>query len=203
MTLNNFFSQVLEMPYEMNRYGDSQHEQRVAELLTDNGFTVVGNRTKKQYKKEYGNDFENLPEGVFLSQPNGNNASPDFLGKVNGKIVQLECKSSKQGHPTYNGGLPKKGVVYIFSSARYNGTTVFFAEDVVSDAKRQMYARLVEEIDALVESYQLDEEWSNDDRGFDFYPRAMYTQSGGASKTDYFTHTQRNFCEQRVLNHNW
>ena len=203
MNLNNFFSQVLEMPYEMNRYGDSQHEERVAELLTDNGFTVIDNKTKQEYKAEYGDDFENLPEGTFLSQPNGNNASPDFLGKVNGKTVQLECKSSKQAHPTYYGGLPKEGVVYIFSSARYNETTVFFAEDVVSDAKREQYARLVKDLNAVVKSYQLDEEWSNDDRGFDFFMRAMYTQSGGAAKTDYFKHSNRNYCEQRVLSFDW
>ena len=34
----------------------------------------------------------------------------------------------------------------------------------------------------MVKTYQLDEEWQEDDRGFDFYMRAMYTQSGGKDK---------------------
>jgi hypothetical protein len=37
-------------------------------------------------------------------------------------------------------------------------------------------------------------------RGFDFYLRDMYIQQGGQKYTDYFTHPDRDKCEQNVLN---
>ena len=47
--------------------------------------------------------------------------------------------------------------------------------------------------------YQSKPEWK-DNRGFDFYLREMYTQSGGAEYTNYFTHTDRHKCEENVFN---
>jgi len=54
----------------------------------------------------------------------------------------------------------------------------------------------------VLKTYQLDAGWNEDPRGFDFYMRAMYTQSG-AGKKDYFTHSERKRCESNVLNHRW
>ena len=83
-----------------------------------------------------------------------------------GKTVDIECKSSKQTYPTYNGGLPKEGVVYIFSSNRYNQTTIFFADDVVSTKKRQQFNNLTEELNAVLKLHQMDEEWQEDSPWF-------------------------------------
>ena len=142
--MNQFFKEVLELPYKSNSQDNPLHEKQVEELLIKHGFD-------------------------YVAQPNGIQASPDFRVTLkNGKTVDIECKSSKQTYPTYNGGLPKKGVVYIFSSKRYNETTIFFADDIVHD----------------------------------FYIRNMYVQNG-AGKKDYFTHTDRKRCEQKVLNHQW
>lgn len=201
--IKNFWTAVLQLKYTMNQYGNTKHEECVADELKRVGFDVVDLDNKDAYKKAYGDNFENLPEGTFISQPNGDNSSPDFLGKVNGKYVPIECKSSQQAYPTYNGGLPKKDVVYIFSTKKYDETTIYFAQDVVSDAKRDLYAEYLEKQAALLNEYRNLPEWKEDDRGFDFYNRAMYTQSGGAAKTNYFTHSKRNYCEQRVINHNW
>ena len=96
--------------------------------------------------------------------------------------------------------MPKKGVVYIFSSKKYDETTIFFAEDVVRDDTRQW---LEETIDALQET--LDQRRTikpEDPRGLDFYIRNMFVQNG-TGKKDYFKHEQRETCEQRVLNYNW
>ena len=177
--MKNFFQDVLRLPFKTNSQDNPLHEQQVEELLIKHGIK-------------------------YEAQPNGIQNSPDFRVYLdNDKTVDIECKSSKQAYPTYNGGLPHKGSVYIFSSAKYNETTLFFADDVVSEKKRAQYERLVEDLNAVVKTYQLDEEWQEDDRGFDFYMRAMYTQSGGKDKKDYFTHAQRNRCESNVLNHNW
>ena len=175
---NAFFQDVLRLPYRPNSQQNPQHENQVEELLIKHGF---------QYE----------------SQPNGIQNSPDFRVYLsNGKTVDLECKSSKQTYPTYNGGLPKEGVVYIFSSKRYNETTIFFADDVVSAKKREQFDVLVKELNSVLKVHQMDEEWQNDTRGFDFYIRNMYVQNG-AGKKDYFTHSERQICESNVLNYNW
>tara|TARA_B100000131_G_scaffold248407_1_gene241539 strand:+ start:122 stop:649 length:528 start_codon:yes stop_codon:yes gene_type:complete len=175
--MNKFWCEVLTLPYKSNSQDNPLHEQQVEALLIKYGFT-------------------------YESQPNGIQASPDFRVTLdNGRTVDIECKSSKQTYPTYNGGLPKKGVVYIFSSKRYNDTTVFFAEDVVTDKKREQLSNLVEELNSVLKLHQQDPDWE-DDRGFDFYIRNMYVQNG-AGKKDYFTHNDRERCEQKVLNYKW
>ncbi len=177
--MKDFWKEVLQLPYETNTQTDSRHEQQVMKLLDKWKFN-------------------------YLYQPNGTQNSPDFrVFLPSGKTVDIECKSSKQAHPTYNGGLPKEGVVYVFSSKKYNQTTVFFAEDVVSERKRELYCKLAEDLNSVLKQYQMEEDWKEDDRGFDFYIRHMYTQAGGKAKTDYFTHEQRNYCEERVLNFDW
>ena len=175
--MNQFWCEVLLLPYKSNSQDNPLHEQQIEDLLN-----------------KYGFDYE--------YQPNGTQNSPDLRVTLdNGETVDIECKSSKQPYPTYNGGLPKEGVVYIFASKRYNKTTVFFADDVVTPKKRKQFTSLVEELNTVLKSHQGDEEWS-DDRGFDFYIRNMYVQNG-AGKKDYFKHSDRQRCEQNVLNHNW
>lgn len=176
--MNQFFSEVLTLGYKSNSQDNPLHELQVEALLV-----------------KYGINYQ--------AQPNGIQNSPDFRVTLdNGKTVDIECKSSKQTYPTYNGGLPKKGVVYIFSSAKYDETTVFFADDVVSDKKRELYSNLTEELNSVLKMYQMDENWQEDSRGFDFYIRNMYTQSG-AGKKDYFKHSDRQTCESNVLNARW
>ena len=176
--MKQFWQEVLLLPYKSNSQDNPHHENQVRDLIETYG-----------YEYEY--------------QPNGSHQSPDFRVTLpNGRVVDIECKSSNETHPTYNGGLPKKGVVYIFSSSKYNETTIYFAEDVVSERKRELYAKLVEDLKSVLKTYQLDENWQDDERGFDFYMRAMYTQSGKGKK-NYFTHKDRQLCESNVLNFNW
>lgn len=178
-SLNSFFREVLTLPYQSNSQDNPLHEHQVKDLL----------------------DKHNIS---YVYQPNGSQQSPDFRVTLpTGRVIDIECKSSNQSYPTYNGGLPKEGTVYIFSSGKYNQTTVFFADDVVSTRKRELYAQLVEDLNAVLKTYQMDDVWQDDERGFDFYVRNMYTQSGGKDKKDYFTHVDRNRCEQNVLNFDW
>ena len=176
--LNRFFMDCLELQHMGNSQDHPYHEQQVEDLLKKHGF-----------KYEY--------------QPNGTHKSPDFRIHHNDKPYDIECKSSNVGYPVYNGGLPKEGVIYIFSSRKYNETTVFFAEDVVTDYKRVIYTEFLKRQNELLQEYRTREEWQDDERGFDFYCRSMYTQSGGKSKTDYFTHAKRRFCEDRVVNYDF
>lgn len=175
--INQFWYEVLRLPYKSNSQDNPLHENQVEDLLIKYGFN-------------------------YIPQPNGIQASPDFrVTFPTGKTVDIECKSSKQTYPTYNGGLPKEGVVYIFSSKRYDKTTVFFADDIVTKKKRTQLSTLVEELNSVLKSHQQDPDWQ-DDRGFDFYIRNMYVQNG-AGKKDYFRHSDRQRCENNVLNHTW
>ena len=113
-SLNSFFREVLTLPYQSNSQDNPLHEHHVKDLL----------------------DKHNIS---YVYQPNGSQQSPDFRVTLpTGRVIDIECKSSNQAYPTYNGGLPKEGTVYIFSSGKYNQTTVFFADDVVSTRKREL-----------------------------------------------------------------
>lgn len=177
-TMNQFFRECLKLTYVGNSQDNSYHEQQVEDLLK-----------KHNLYYEY--------------QPNGTQNSPDFRVNFGGKIYDIECKSSKQAYPTYNGGLPKERVIYIFCSGKYNQTTIFFADDVVKTSKRELFACLIEELNVILRKYQALPEWQDDDRGFNFYIRNMFTQSGGWTRTNYFKHADRQLCESNVLNYNF
>ena len=169
-----FFEDCLRLPYKPNSQDNPEHEDQVEELLKKHGLNYVG-------------------------QPNGKQNSPDFRIFYEGREIDVECKSAKEAKPMYNGGLPKCGVIYVFSSQKYNQTTIYFGDDIVTDEKRELYSQYLIEQDELLQKYRKLDDWK-DERGFDFYNRAMYTQSGGADKTDYFVHSDRIECEQNVLN---
>ena len=171
--LKDFFKECLTLPWKPNNQHNSEHEDQVEDLLKKHGLT-------------------------YISQPNGIQQSPDFRILHGGKTIDVECKSSKQAFPLYNSGLPKPGVVYVFSSQKYDSTTIYFADDVVTDKKRELYDALTAEYKKILHEFQCKEGW-DDSRGFDFYMRAMYSQKGGAHKTDYFMHSDRMKCEQHVL----
>ena len=177
--MKQFWEEVLTLPYKSNSQDNPHHERQVEERIN-----------------KYGYKYE--------SQPNGSHQSPDFRVTLpNGRIVDIECKSSKEAHPTYNGGLPKEGTVYIFSSAKYNETTIFFSDDVVAKRKRELFACLIEELNIVLRKYQALPEWEDANRGFDFYIRNMFVQNGGWRRTNYFKHKDRQLCESNVLNYDW
>lgn len=175
--MKQFFEEVLSLPYKPN-LNTYEHEKQVERLLI-------------KHNLEY------------VAQPNGSQKSPDFLVTYKGKQYPIECKSSKHPKPQYNSGLPKPGVVYIFCSAKYDQTTIFFAEDILKPKKIEMYKKLRLELKEVLNKYQKHPDWQDPDRGFDYYIRDMYQQSGTFHQTDYFKHKDRSKCEQRVLNYNW
>jgi len=172
--MNDFFAECLTLPYKPNSQDNPEHENQVEALLQKHGLE-------------------------YVPQPNGIQNSPDFYVYHNDVRYSIECKSNKGTFPVYNGGLPKPDVIYIFSSAKYNETTVFNANDVVTPSKRKLYDALLSKYEEVLTEMRQLPEWSDDTRGFDFYMRAMYTQSGGGVKTNYFTHQDRAMCEKNVL----
>lgn len=189
------------MPYLSGGYQDSPQEQQIKILLSANGFSE---NPGKEVKSKNGNitvvkKKSELTPGSFYYQPNGNNKSPDYLVNYNGKLYSLEAKSSKGVKPVYNGGLPQDGYIYIFSSLKHNATTIYYGHDVLSEDMRTWFKNLTNELNVLLKKHQAQLANIADPRGFDFYIRNMYIQSGGKEKIDYFTHANRDTCEQNVL----
>ena len=176
--MKKFFEDVLKLPYKSNSQDNPKHENQVEDLL-----------------KKYGLKYK--------PQPNGKQNSPDFHVYWKGIVISLECKSAAGAKPTYNSGLPKIGVIYIFSSKKYNATTIYYADDLVSEKMRGAYRELLKDLDKAVKKFQDNPIVKEDPRGFNFYMRAMYTQAGTWVSTNYFKHEGREVCEQNVLNHSW
>lgn len=210
LKLYNAFRDILNMPYFRNYQAVSgsvhnlaSHEDAVAQVFSNNGFhtePVKFNKKMRDQWLEHGDNADCIPNNTYIEQPCGTHDSPDFVVREDNRLYMIECKSSKKPCPTYNGGLPKSGYVYVFTCEKYNATTVYLSDDVVSPQVRDTYTEMVSEIEDIVSRFRnklidVDEF----ERGFDYFNREMYTQSGGKQKTDYFGHADRNFCEQNVL----
>jgi len=201
--LNQFFKEILELNFVSGGYQVSEHEVSVENTLISNGFlkSKIKKITKLQLKKALnGGDIPELKEGEYISQPTGKNSSPDFIVRYNGKLYFIECKSSNKTYPVYNGGLPGEEYIYIFTSKETNETTIFYGKDVLKSEKRELYSKLLVELNQILHKYQNMPKWEDKSRGFDYYIRNMYTQNGSAEKTNSFKHEGRLICEQNVLN---
>ena len=199
--MEKIVNELMAMPFTKNQYGKASHEDAIEQIFIQNNLVLNPMKISKSERDAAlkGADIEGLKNSQYLAQPCGNNDSPDFIVKHNNKLYFFEAKSSSQPHPTFNGGLPKEQYIYVFSTKKYNETTIFLGKDAVNDIKRDLFGDLVDELRDVVKKYQSMDAWQDDDRGFDFYMRSMFIQSGGASKTDYFKHSDREQTEKNVL----
>ena len=201
--LHAFFKDAMKMEFAAGGYQHSDHENETENILQKNGFTksYLKKITKKQRDKALaGGDIPLLREGEYIAQPTNKNDSPDFIVRYKGKLYFLECKSSKGLHPTYNGGRPKERYIYIFTSRNVNKTTIYYGRDVLNNEVRDLYDEFLLKNKENYKVFKSKLALVDNSRGFDYYERHMYTQSGGAEFTDYFTHKDRKLCETNVLN---
>lgn len=219
--LHNFVTEVLKMPYYKNEHARSGravfgHEAAVAEKIKAAGFsevdkTLYPNLTKGLLKKwaEFGDDTDlraataGLSDGSYILQPAGSQGFPDILVKDYGnRFVAVECKSGKDGVcPMWNDNLPKPETVYVLSSGRLNKTTVFMGRDVITPEEQKLMNEQEAAIAKIVKEYN--KKMSDFDkfrRGWIQKSRKQHFQSGGQTKTNFFTHPDRQCCEQNVLN---
>ena len=199
--MESIVKELMGMPFTKNQYGKASHEDEIEKVFIKHNLVLNPMRIKRVVRDAAlkGADIPSLENGQYLSQPCGNNDSPDFIVKWKNKIYFFEAKSSSTSMPTFNGGLPKEQYIYVFSTKKYNKTTVFLGKDAVNEIKRNLFGDLVDELWGVVKKYQEIDAWQDDGRGFDFYMRSMFIQSGGASKTDYFKHADRKQAEENVL----
>lgn len=200
--LHAFFKDARKMEFAAGGYQHSEHEEATEKLLKKNGFkkSILKKISKKQRDNALaGGDIPLLKEGEYIAQPTGKNDSPDFIVRYKGKLYFIECKSSQEPYPTYNGGRPKEEYIYIFTSGKVNQTTIYYGKDVLNDQVRDLYDELLRKNEENYKWFKSQLGLVDNDRGFDYYERHMYTQSGGAEFTNYFTHKDRKICEENVL----
>ena len=187
---------LLAMPYYKNYaatsgavHNISKHEDAVKDILIKRGLSECDQSKKKT-----------LPPMSFVSQPNGPNKSPDFLVRFGGpKIFSLECKSVADSKPLYNSGGISSEYIYIFSSQKHKKTTLYLGRDICSREQREIIGELIIK-QRLIEDEYNDKLRTADiyGRGVSYYTRPMICQSGKSNLTNYFTHADRELCEQRV-----
>jgi hypothetical protein len=142
-----------------------------------------------------------MPNYSYLPQPCGTHDSPDFIIKlVDSIIIGLECKSVDKGYsPMYNSGGIKQNLIYIFCSKKTNSTTFYCGKDICSLEQQKIIDELIEKQRILEKEYNEKLKLIDiNHRGISYYTRPMIQQSGGAEYTNYFTHTDRQKCEQNV-----
>ena len=206
--------QMLTLPYYKNEaaasgavHNTARHEDALARVLEENGFLKYPlvsklNRTAAMEWIQHPELSKEIPDGTFIEQPFGTHNAPDFIVKVNNNFVLfLEAKSSATAlHPTYNSGGVKQDLLYVFCAKKTNQTTIFKGSSVITLEQQ----RLIDE--HIIEARKRDEELNDklaaidpNHRGISYYTRPMIIQSGGASYTNYFTHTQRQQAENHAL----
>jgi|MDSY01.1.fsa_nt_gb hypothetical protein len=188
-----------------NTHGFSKHEDAIKFVLEKHNLFCEKKHTSCTKKNI--DHWINFPQdcplqiGGFIEQPCGKQNSPDFLLRVDKNwVLSIEAKSSKEGFPMYNSGGIKNNYLYIFCSKKYNQTTFYWGRDIITQEQQDTFSeiyRLQKEIETLQNG--LLEQQDINQRGWSYYTRRMINQSGGASKTDYFTHRDRKMCEDSVL----
>jgi hypothetical protein len=213
------------MPYFKNYAAASgavhniaSHEKAVEILMTDQGLTewkpiekpnseTIWNWINTSYQNTIQENptimFETLmPNYSYLSQPCGTHDSPDFIIKLDNFIfIGIECKSVDKGYtPMYNSGGIKQPLIYVFCSKKTNSTTIYCGKDIMTLEQQKILDELIEKQRVIEKEYnQKLKECDVNHRGISYYTRPMIQQSGGAEYTNYFTHQNREKCEQNVF----
>ena len=222
---------ILAMPYFKNEAHKSgkvkfAHEEAVAAKISAAGFTEVQKKlypklTKKLLKKwaETGDDTHlraacvGLKEGSYILQPASSQGFPDILvldftnkednnKDIPARFVAIECKSTKGTCPKWNDNAPKPNGIYVLASGSLNETTIFMGRDVITPATQKRINKLQEDWKKLTDTCK-DELAVMDplDRGFVADPRISFNQIGGAKKSNYFTHSNRQVCQDNTLSY--
>jgi hypothetical protein len=207
--MKKIIQQILKMPYYRNyaaRNGKvhnlANHEGAVEDILKEHNLAAIDRKVKRVDRDVWlSGGIDDLPEDSYISQPCGTHDSPDFIVKTGGRLYFIECKSViKEGTPLYNSGLPKKDYIYVFSSKKYNETTVYLGRDVAEDAVARILEQANQQIKSICKgvSNQL-RHMSENTHGLGIYARPMYQHYGSNAKKDYFKNSRRNELEQNVL----
>ena len=170
--LAEVFEAVLSAPHISNV--SKAHEIWFGDLLHSKGFKEktlkdVG-LTKTDVRERVSNSDQSL---WFIAEPLGSQNTPDFLvSDENGNLRYIELKSSKQDKLTWNGGYPKDDFIYVFSTERHKGQTIFMGDTCWNGTNRQVLLDYAKE-----EKRRAKELNRRLAEGQSYYPRSMFNDS--------------------------
>ena len=207
--MKDIIKDVLEMPYYRNYaacsgkvHNVANHENAVEDILVNHGLSAVERKVAKAERDAWlAGETDDMEDSTYISQPCGTHDSPDFIIKDSGKLYFVECKSVKKGGtPVYNSGLPKDKYIYVFSSKKYDQTTVYLGRDVVEPGVLKTLKEMEKKIkDLCHQATQELREVVENTHGLGIYARSMFGHYGIKDKTDYFHNSRRRELEQNVL----
>lgn len=204
LLMANGYSEVIQTGYRINRNGRKVKSLTFPQLKKNalKAALESPNRQQEIAKLVSLVGIPGLLPGQFIRQPSGSQSFPDFLiCDMSGTFVIVEAKSGNGVVPAWNDSLVKKDCIYIFSSGRYNATTVFLGQDVLDPVREKILNNTHEQVRQIMEQAKLALAATPDvfNRGFGYYARPKFEQGGGNDKSDFFKHADRDKCETNVL----
>jgi hypothetical protein len=133
MKLQKLINDIYNLNFTSNTFAEKKHENSVKQIFLDNELVEIEKTDPRfQFLKDRKNSTNTIEElkgsFIFIEQPFGSQAAPDFIICVDGYILWVECKSGKDTL-TWNTGYPKNNVLFVFSSKKRNTTTIFFGQN--------------------------------------------------------------------------
>lgn len=203
--LKKLVDELLNLDYKSNTFLNKNHEINIKAFLLSHDFKEVKKIANKSKKKDiqtlewrsfkslsYNDNFKN--EKWFIEQPFGSQQSPDFIICINGLILFLECKSSENDKITWNSGIPRNNFLYVFTSKKFNYSTLFFGQSTEILEKNPFFEKDYDDFDRRYK-----EEMSNifdkmfDTDNFSFYMRRMLNDG-----THYSDEIQRKYFYDKL-----
>ena len=205
---------ILKMGYHENRaaasglvHNEANHEKAVEDVLLQHGLTKSEiSKVSKRHRDELlrTREYPEMEDNSYIPQPCGKQDSPDFLVKSEGRLCFIECKSvgNKTTAPVYNSAVPKSGYIYVFCCKKYDETTIYLGQDLVSsEVSRRLHEHIERARKEDKKINKLLKNLPNNTHGIDYYTRPMIGHKGGQAINDYFKHPRRNELEQSALNY--
>jgi hypothetical protein len=120
-------------------------------------------------------DELSIEDGVYYYQPVGSQRSPDFIFKVDERVVFLECKSSTTKKPMWNSHIIKDNYHYLMSTKE--GTLLLEGRDMMSKEVRKALMDYAQEQKELTKIFNENLLASPDNTmGWRYYPRVAIDQ---------------------------
>ena len=212
--IKKVFEDIRKMPYFKNHAAASglvhniaKHEDAVEDILSQHSLTEseISKVPKKLRDKLLDSgEYPEMEDNSYISQPCGTHDSPDFLVKSEGRLYFIECKSASKNTtaPMYNSAVPKSGYIYVFCCEKYDETTFYLGQDLMtSELSRRFHEHIERARKADKEMNKLLKNLPNNTHGIEYYTRPMIQHKGGQGVNDYFKHSRREQLEQNVLNY--
>ena len=139
----------------------------------------------------------NQNKPIIINKPLGSQKTPDFILIYGKSGIGFESKSSTHQKITWNSGLPKKYIIYIFNGAppifsNYPSTTIFMGFDIITDDEIRILESCRTSMELCVIPFN--NKLKNISSNFSMYPRPMHD-----SNEQIITNKNRESREKHVI----